>query len=54
MQRYPGHPVLISGDCKQESGEEHAEVIQTVLKGINVLQDKTKLDVVSIASNGKT
>jgi hypothetical protein len=51
---YPGRPVLISGDCKRESGEEHAEVIQTVLKGINVLQDKTKLRIVSIASDGET
>jgi hypothetical protein len=42
------------GDCKRESGEEHAEMIQTVLKGINVLQDKTRLCVVSIASDGET
>jgi hypothetical protein len=51
---YPGRPVVISGDCKRESGEEHAEVIQTVLKGVNALQDKTKLRVVSIASDGET
>ena len=51
---YPGRPVLISGDCKQESGEEHAEVIQIVLKGVNALQDKTKLRIVSIASDGET
>ena len=53
-QIYPGHPVVISGDCKQESGEEHAEVIQTVLKGVNALQDKMKLCIVSIASDGET
>ena len=51
---YPGRPVVISGDCKRESGEEHAEVIQTVLKGVNTLQDKTKLRIVSIASDGET
>jgi hypothetical protein len=51
---YPGRPVVISGDCKRESGEEHAEVIQTVLKGVNALQDKTKLRIVSIASDGET
>ena len=53
-QIYPGCPVVISGDCKQESGEEHAEVIQTALKGVNALQDKTKLRIVSIASDGET
>jgi hypothetical protein len=51
---YPGRPVVISGDCKRESGEEHAEVIQTVLKGVNALQNKTKLRIVSIASDGET
>ncbi|KDR69495.1 hypothetical protein GALMADRAFT_44896, partial [Galerina marginata CBS 339.88] len=51
---YPGRPVLVSGDCKQESGEEHAEVIKTVLKGINELQDKTKLRVVTLASDSET
>ena len=51
---YPGRPVLISGDCKQESGNEHAEVIQIVLKGVNALQDKTKLRIVSIASDGES
>jgi len=51
---YPGRPVLVSGDCKRESGEEHAEVIETVLKGVNALQDKTKLRIVSISSDGET
>ncbi|KDR77538.1 hypothetical protein GALMADRAFT_1326277 [Galerina marginata CBS 339.88] len=51
---YPGRPVLVSGDCKQESGEEHAEVIKTVLRGVNGLQDKTKLRVVTPASDGET
>jgi hypothetical protein len=51
---YPGRPVLVSGDCKRESGEEHAEVIRTVLTGVNALQDKTKLRIVSIASDGET
>jgi len=51
---YPGWPVLISGDCKRENGDQHAKVIQTVLDGINTLQDKTKLRIVSIASDGET
>jgi hypothetical protein len=33
---------------------EHAEVIQAVLNGVNALQDKTKLRMVSIASDGET
>jgi hypothetical protein len=51
---YPGRPVLVSGDCKRESGEEHARIIETVLKGVNALQDKTKLRIVSVASDGET
>ena len=51
---YPGRPVLVSGDCKRESGEEHVEIIQTILKGVNALQDKMKLRIVSIASDGET
>ena len=35
-------------------GEEHAAIIQTVLTGVNALQDKTKLHIVSIASDGET
>ncbi|KAF8962782.1 hypothetical protein BDZ97DRAFT_2020851, partial [Flammula alnicola] len=51
---YPGRPVLISGDCKRETGEEHAEIIQTVLSAVNSTQEKTKLRVVSLASDGET
>ena len=53
-QIYPGQPVLISGDCKRETGDQHAKVIQTVLDGINTLQDETKLRIVSIASDGES
>jgi hypothetical protein len=35
-------------------GEEHAEIIRTVLKGINIVQDNMKLCIVSLASNGET
>ena len=50
---YPGRPVLVSGDCKRETGEQHAGLIQTVLAGVNNLQDTTKLRIVSIASDGE-
>jgi hypothetical protein len=46
--------VLVSGDCKRETGFQHAGLIQTVLDGIDALQDETKLRVVSIASDGET
>ncbi|KAF8802080.1 hypothetical protein BYT27DRAFT_7226487 [Phlegmacium glaucopus] len=45
---YPGRPVLVSGDCKQETGEEHANLIQTVLDGVNNLQETTRLRVAKI------
>lgn len=51
---YPGRSILVSGDCKRETGEEHAKVIQTVLTGVNNLKDTTRLRVVSIASDGET
>ncbi|KDR67270.1 hypothetical protein GALMADRAFT_47197, partial [Galerina marginata CBS 339.88] len=51
---YPGRPVLVSGDCKIETGEEHAKVIQTVLDGVNTSQEKTKLRITSISSDGES
>lgn len=50
----PARPVLISSDCKQETGEEHAKVIQTVIDGINALKDKTGVRVVSLATDGES
>lgn len=51
---YPGRPVLVSGDCKRETGEEHAKLLQMALDGINELKDKTRLRIVSIASDGES
>ena len=45
---------MISGDCKRETGREHAKVLQTVLNAIGQRKEKTGLCVVSIASDGKT
>jgi hypothetical protein len=51
---YPGRPVLVSGDCKRETGEEHAQLIQTVIDGVDSLKDTTELRIVSLASDGET
>ncbi|KAF9455979.1 hypothetical protein BDZ94DRAFT_1302808 [Collybia nuda] len=51
---YAARPILISGDCKKEDGEEHAEVIRTVLEAVENKKETTKLRVVSIASDGET
>ena len=51
---YPARPILVSGDCKRELGQEHAEVLNTVLKGVDTLKEKTKIRVISIASDGET
>ncbi len=45
---------MISGDCKRETGGEHAKVIQTVLDAVGQRQKKTGLRIVSIASDGET
>ena len=44
----------MSGDCKCELGQEHAEVLKKVLKGISTLKQKTKNRIISIASDGET
>lgn len=51
---YPARAILASGDCKRESGIEHASLIQTVMDGINAQRATTKLRIVSIASDGET
>ncbi|KAF8170592.1 hypothetical protein BJ912DRAFT_1025317 [Pholiota molesta] len=51
---YPGQPILVSGDCKHETGEEHAEVIETVIKGVDSEKGTTKLRIVCIASDGES
>ncbi|KAF8990681.1 hypothetical protein BDQ17DRAFT_1393099 [Cyathus striatus] len=52
-QLYPARAVMVSGDCKQETGDEHAVIIQTVLDSVNKLQEKTKFCIMSIASDGE-
>ncbi|KAF8988284.1 hypothetical protein BDQ17DRAFT_1435111 [Cyathus striatus] len=52
-QVYPAWAVMASGDCKHETGEEHAVVLQTVMDSVNTLKDKTKFCIVSIASDGE-
>ncbi|KAF6747091.1 hypothetical protein DFP72DRAFT_822233, partial [Ephemerocybe angulata] len=46
--------VVVSADCKKETGEKHAELIQTVLDGVNAQKSKTQTQIVSIASDGET
>jgi len=50
---YPARAILASGDCKRESGFEHSKLIQTVMNGINAQRVKTKIRVVSLASDGE-
>ena len=51
---YPARAILASGDCKRESGIEHAKLIQTVMDGINAQRATTRLRIVSIASDGES
>ncbi|KAK7007633.1 hypothetical protein R3P38DRAFT_2553314 [Favolaschia claudopus] len=52
---YAARPVLVSGDCKKESGAEHARnVILPTLDGINSKKDLTNLRIVSIESDGES
>ncbi|KDR65073.1 hypothetical protein GALMADRAFT_162490 [Galerina marginata CBS 339.88] len=47
---YGARGILVSGDCKQESGSEHMELIKT---GFEASQ-KTNLRTISIASDGES
>uniref|UniRef100_A0A8H7XJQ8 Zinc finger PHD-type domain-containing protein n=1 Tax=Psilocybe cubensis TaxID=181762 RepID=A0A8H7XJQ8_PSICU len=51
---YAACPILISGDCKRETAEEHAEIIKTVINSVTSTRQQTKLRLVSIASDGET
>ncbi|KAF9552115.1 hypothetical protein CPC08DRAFT_792038 [Agrocybe pediades] len=51
---YPARPVLISGDCKRETGEQHAHLIDTVLEGLASSSIKGKVRIVSLASDGES
>ncbi|KAF6746501.1 hypothetical protein DFP72DRAFT_823118 [Ephemerocybe angulata] len=50
---YSARPILISGDCKKETGAEHAVVLQTVLDGVNQTKATSNLRIVSLASDGE-
>ncbi len=47
-------PILVSGTCKRESGQEHAHVIQTILDALTKQKDITTVQTISIASDGET
>ena len=47
---YSALPALISGQCGQETGREHAAIIQTTINGIA----KSNLRTISIASDGES
>ncbi|KAJ7255087.1 hypothetical protein B0H12DRAFT_1233167 [Mycena haematopus] len=52
---YAARPVLISSDCKKESGVEHLQnVLDPTIAGINSKRDLTGLRIVSLASDGET
>ncbi|KAJ7706534.1 hypothetical protein B0H16DRAFT_1439225 [Mycena metata] len=52
---YAARPVLISGDCKKETGLEHLRsVLNPTLDGVNSEKDLTGLRIVSVASDGES
>lgn len=50
---YPARPILVSGDCKRETGQEHAIVLQTALDGVKNQQKNVNIRITSIASDGE-
>ena len=51
---YSARPIVISGSCKCEAAHEHAALIQTVLDATNAKKNLTRVQIVSIASDGKS
>ncbi|TFK58754.1 hypothetical protein BDN72DRAFT_781639, partial [Pluteus cervinus] len=51
-REYSPRPILISGTCKQETGEQHARLIATVLKAVE--NDEQYHRTISIASDGES
>ncbi|KAG6834094.1 hypothetical protein H0H93_011987, partial [Arthromyces matolae] len=47
-------PIVVSADCKKETGTEHARFIQSLTDGINAAKGITNLRIVSYASDGET
>ncbi|KAK0493957.1 hypothetical protein EDD18DRAFT_1310464 [Armillaria luteobubalina] len=47
------HPIIVSGTCKRENGQEHAYIIQTVIDALNKQKDTMTLQTISIASDGE-
>ncbi|KAJ7198077.1 hypothetical protein GGX14DRAFT_374467, partial [Mycena pura] len=51
---YAARPILISGDCKKESGVEHlGNVLNPTIDGMNSKRNLTGLRIVSLASDGE-
>ena len=48
------HPILISGSCKCETAKDHTILIQTVLDAAINNQNLTRLQVISLASDGES
>ncbi|KAJ7653861.1 hypothetical protein B0H17DRAFT_957128, partial [Mycena rosella] len=52
---YAARPVLLSGDCKKESGVEHVHnVLHPTIAGVNSKRDLTGLRIISLASDGES
>jgi hypothetical protein len=52
---YAARPILVSGDCKKETGSEHVRsVLNPTIDGVNSKRDLTKLRIVSLASDGES
>ncbi|KAJ6456839.1 hypothetical protein DFH09DRAFT_1384197 [Mycena vulgaris] len=52
---YAARPVLVSGDCKKETGSEHVHnILNPTIDGVNSKRELTKLRIVSLASDGES
>ncbi|KAJ6527860.1 hypothetical protein DFH09DRAFT_1327969 [Mycena vulgaris] len=52
---YSARPILISGDCKRETGAEHAKnVLDPVICAVDSKKELTRLRTICLASDGET
>ncbi|KAJ7114226.1 hypothetical protein C8R44DRAFT_984314 [Mycena epipterygia] len=52
---YAARPILISADCKRESGEEHEKkVLDPIMRALDDKKEVTRLRTICLASDGET
>jgi hypothetical protein len=50
---YSAHAILLTGSCKQEDAEAHADLLRTTLESVNACKPLTQTCIICLASDGE-